>query len=62
MKKGEVVGVEAKTIKAKKVTVRAKAVILATGGFPGNQEMLKKYVPGHWQRRYGQNHAARSGD
>ncbi len=43
--KGEVVGVEAKNHKGEKVTVRAKAVILATGGFPGNQEMLKKYVP-----------------
>lgn len=43
--KGEVIGVEAKNYKGEKVVVKAKAVILATGGFPGNQEMLKKYVP-----------------
>lgn len=47
--KGEVIGVEAKNYKGEKVVVKAKAVILATGGFPGNQEMLKKYVPEGWQ-------------
>ena len=34
-----------KVIEAAKQTYQAPTVILATGGFPGNQEMLKKYVP-----------------
>lgn len=40
MEKGEAVGIEAKAEDGAKVTVRGKAVLLATGGFGYNKEML----------------------
>lgn len=40
-----VVGVEALTKQGGKVTVKAKNVILATGGFDGNDEMMKQHAP-----------------
>jgi len=40
-----VIGIVAKNAKGETVTVTAKAVIIATGGFASNKEMLKKYVP-----------------
>ena len=45
-KKGEIYGVEAENrVTGKKYTVKAKGgVILATGGFPANEEMIKKYI------------------
>ena len=42
---GVVIGIVAKNVSGKTVTVTAKAVIMATGGFVSNKEMLKKYVP-----------------
>ena len=42
---GVVVGIIAKNAKGERITINAKAVILATGGFVSNKEMLKKYVP-----------------
>ncbi len=42
---GEVIGVVAKKAKGDTIAVMAKAVIIATGGFVSNKEMLKKYVP-----------------
>lgn len=42
--KGKVVGVVAKEKSGEKLKVRAKAVIIATGGFANNKEMMKKYV------------------
>ncbi len=44
---GEFVGVVAET-KDGDIVVRAKAAIVATGGYGGNREMLKKYYP-HYQ-------------
>ena len=41
---GAVIGIIAENAKGETVTVRAKAVILATGGFVSNKEMLEKYV------------------
>jgi uncharacterized protein with FMN-binding domain/predicted oxidoreductase len=41
-KKGAVVGVNAVTSSGKKVAVKAKAVIMATGGYSGNKEMVQK--------------------
>lgn len=41
---GKVVGVEAVDGEGEKVIVKAKKVILATGGFESNKEMLAKYV------------------
>lgn len=43
--KGHVIGVKAKSADGKSVTFRAKAVIIATGGFASNKRMLKKFVP-----------------
>ena len=43
---GTVVGVEAEKQDGTKVTVRAKKTLVCTGGFGGNDEMLRKYI-GH---------------
>ncbi|MDD6258251.1 MAG: FAD-dependent oxidoreductase, partial [Erysipelotrichaceae bacterium] len=45
MKDGKAVGVEAKTKAGGKVTVNAKAVVLATGGFGANSKMVEKENP-----------------
>jgi fumarate reductase flavoprotein subunit len=42
--KGNVTGVLAETIDGE-FNIKAKAVIIATGGYGGNKEMLKKYYP-----------------
>jgi len=42
---GVVVGVKAENDKGETLSVSAKAVIIATGGFAGNRKMLKQYVP-----------------
>ena len=42
---GLVTGIMGKNAEGETVTVTAKAVIIATGGFASNKEMLKKYVP-----------------
>lgn len=42
---GKVVGVEAVDAEGEKILIHAKKVILATGGFESNKEMLAKYVP-----------------
>ncbi len=44
--KGEVTGVLA-AIKGKEVSIKAKNVIIATGGYGGNKELLKKYRPSY---------------
>ncbi|MDR2400827.1 MAG: FAD-dependent oxidoreductase [Deferribacteraceae bacterium] len=43
-KNGRVTGVIAEDADGNKITVSAKAVIIATGGFPCNEEMIKKYL------------------
>lgn len=42
--KGKIVGVKAKGKAGKMIDIDAKAVVIATGGFAGNAEMLKEYV------------------
>lgn len=42
---GAVVGVEAIAADGHKVTIHAKSVVLATGGFDGSQEKMRKYAP-----------------
>ncbi len=42
---GMVTGIKAQKADGAQLTVRAKAVIIATGGFASNKEMLKKWVP-----------------
>lgn len=42
---GHVVGLTGINPKGKKLKIDAKAVILSTGGFAGNRNMLRKYVP-----------------
>jgi fumarate reductase flavoprotein subunit len=45
-KDGKVTGVEAVDKEGKEYTLDAKAVVLATGGFGANKEMVVKYQPG----------------
>lgn len=42
---GVVVGVKATNEKGDDITINAKAVILATGGFAGSEELMKEYHP-----------------
>jgi fumarate reductase flavoprotein subunit len=49
--KGRVVGVLSE-IKEKELRVNAKAVIIATGGYAGNKELLKKYYPDYTEDLY----------
>ncbi len=44
-KKGVVTGVEAKDKAGKKLSFAAKSVILATGGFDRNKDLMAKYAP-----------------
>ncbi len=46
---GQVVGLLAKGPRGEKVTIKAKAVILATGGFGGSPEMMKRYLGEDWK-------------
>ena len=45
---GRIVGVVAQSKEGKNIEVRAKAVIIATGGFGDNPEMIKKYTKYEW--------------
>ena len=47
VKNGAVVGVEATDDEGEKLTINAKAVVLATGGYSVNKELLNKYIPGY---------------
>jgi len=49
-KKGSVVGVEAVDPSGKKLVMRTGAVVLATGGFQANRDLLKKYVGRHTEK------------
>jgi fumarate reductase flavoprotein subunit len=42
---GKVVGVVAKNKSGEVIKIKAKAVVVATGGFANNKEMMKKYAP-----------------
>lgn len=42
--------------------IKAKSVIIATGGFPGNTEMLKKYCPDYYDGMYTGNSPYHTGD
>ncbi len=44
---GTVTGVEAVAADGHKVTVSAKSVVLATGGYDADQEMMRKYSPSY---------------
>ena len=41
--KGEVTGVLAKDDQGKELKIKSRSVVIASGGFSGNQELLKKY-------------------
>ncbi|MDR1961408.1 MAG: FAD-dependent oxidoreductase [Gracilibacteraceae bacterium] len=49
---GVVEGVEAVDSKGNKMLIGAKAVIIASGGFGNNPEMVKKYTWQHWTADY----------
>jgi fumarate reductase flavoprotein subunit len=49
-KKGKIIGVEAVDNTGKKFGIRTGAVVLATGGFQANRDMLKKYVGKHTEK------------
>lgn len=57
---GKVVGVEAEDAQGK-IIIHAQAVILASGGFAANQEMLQQYAP-EWAGGTTSNTAATTGD
>lgn len=46
---GKVVGVEAVRYDGTRITVNAKAVIVATGGFGGSEELMTKYNGGYFK-------------
>jgi fumarate reductase flavoprotein subunit len=46
---GKISGVIATDSKGEALVINTKTVILATGGFNGNEELLKKYFPDKWQ-------------
>jgi len=41
----KIVGVKAKDKEGEEIKINAKAVVIATGGFANNKEMIKKYAP-----------------
>ena len=49
---GAVEGVEARDSEGNKLLIGAKAVIIATGGFGNNPDMVKKYAWQHWSANY----------
>lgn len=49
MKNGKAAGVVAKAKDGSTVTIRAKSVVLATGGFGGSDAMMKKYLGESWK-------------
>jgi fumarate reductase flavoprotein subunit len=46
--KGKITGLVAEDASGETIQVKAKAVIIATGGFGSNPEMIKKYTPYEW--------------
>lgn len=49
---GAVEGVEAVDAQGNKLLIGAKAVVLASGGFGNNPEMVRKYAWQHWSANY----------
>ena len=41
---GKVIGIEAQTKEGKKIHIKSKVIVLTTGGFGANKDMLKKYA------------------
>ena len=48
-KNGGVTGVIAVNKQGEEIRVNTKSVIIATGGFPGNEDLLKKYCPDYYE-------------
>jgi|WetSurMetagenome_2_1015567.scaffolds.fasta_scaffold03000_8 fumarate reductase flavoprotein subunit len=51
-KDGKVTGVIAANKEGKEIRINAGAVMIATGGFPGNKKLLKKYFPYYYDDVY----------
>ena len=49
---GKVCGVTAKAADGTELTINAKAVVIATGGFTGNSQLLHKYFPDQYDDNY----------
>lgn len=47
VKNGKVTGVKAMNEEGEELIINAKAVVLATGGYSVNKELLNKYIPGY---------------
>lgn len=52
-KDGSVTGVTAIAKNGEVLQIRAKSVMLATGGFTGNRELLNQYFPHYYDENYG---------
>jgi fumarate reductase flavoprotein subunit len=48
-RKGNISGIIAQDIKGREITIRSSCVIICTGGFSGNEELIKQYDPSYNQ-------------
>lgn len=59
---GKVCGVTAKAADGTELTINAKAVVIATGGFTGNSQLLHKYFPDQYDDNYYTDALPQDGD
>ena len=43
--RGEITGILATTVKKKELNITSRCVIISTGGYAANKELLRKYCP-----------------
>jgi len=59
---GRIRGVAAVSKEGEEMEIQTKSVILTTGGFTGNNELLKKYFTNYWDDGYGTDAIPLDGD